>query len=33
MTQQKDRPKRRELPHPPMSRRPLPFRFTDWAAI
>ena len=27
------RPVRRELPHPPMTRRPLPFRFTDWAAI
>ena len=29
----KDRPFRRALPHPPMTRRPLPYRFTDWAVI
>lgn len=29
----KHRPKRRALPHPPMTRRSLPVRFTDWAAI
>lgn len=33
MSVQKDRPIRRALPHPPWTRRPLPYHFTDWAAI
>lgn len=27
------RPLRPALPHPPLPRRPLPYRFTDWAVI
>ncbi len=28
-----NRPIRRAQPHPPWTRRPLPYYFTDWAAI